>query len=226
MADQQRKQTAEEIAADNALLQNKLLQVQLETALITKEQQIAQNEAWRQREAERRRGNARRQAQFKQDRQGRLARQRRCSHRQGGHAQGDPLQGKGDSALTRSQVFFRGNYLIQCNRCELKVQRPHPELRRIDPKLFAAAMSEYDLLCELSESNNLQPMEGTTFSFTNKDGIPVWPKLDPNATKGDEIPKPELLGITTESLAYLKSKGEKVPMRGRARLAASAAVED
>lgn len=227
MAEDKKKQAADEMAADNELLRNQILRVQLETAQIGLDQQKQVNEAWHQKEEERKRGNRRRQAQFAGDRRGRLLRQRMCAHRQGGHAAtNDPLKGKGDSALTRSQVFFRGNYLIQCNRCELAVQRPHPLLKKIDKKLYEAAMAEYELLTELSESNDLQPMEGTTFSFTNDAGLPVWPKIDPNASEGEEIPRPELLGITSESRAYLQSKNVKLPRVRARRLSAIAVAEE
>jgi hypothetical protein len=189
----QEKQTPEEIEAENQLLQQQVLKVQLETAQIALEQQKEQNEQWKARREATSRNNKRRQAQLARDRKVMTATQRACRHRQGGRHE-NIKRGTGASSLTRSEIFFQGNFLIQCNRCGLKMQRPHPLLRKIDRKLYDKAMEEYNYLLAQSEENELEPMHSTTFTFTRDDGTPIIPR-DPGAVSDEDIPRPELLNL-------------------------------
>lgn len=200
MADEVKKSKTELLAEDEALLRNKLLQmqietagVQMETAQIALEQQRETNEDYKQRKAIRARQNAKRQAQMVRDAKVMLALQKTCRHKQGGRHE-NVQKGDGKSVLTRSLIFFAGNFLIQCNRCGLSVQRPNPLLKKLNRKLYEAAMDEYNRLLEMSESNGLEPMLSPTFEFRNNDGDAIHP-LDPGMRGTEDVPLLQLLGL-------------------------------
>lgn len=166
----------EELVALNLRLQNEILQTQLQTGLLTLERQKDENAHYLATKEKRKRDNAQRQANFAAEIAGKAAAAESCLHKQGGKH--DMLfEGNGPSALTRSETFFDGNEVIQCNRCGLLMARPLPILRKKSPKLYEAAMALYNRLRKESISNGLAPMKSPTFSFTNVDGLQIMPAL-------------------------------------------------
>jgi len=168
-------ETAEIIEMTEEELRIEIRRVELETAQINLEEARARNAAFRAHEQQRSTQNKQRQSQLAADIATKKYLQRICNHKQGGSPK-NHLEGDGKSCLTRSRIFFSNNYLIQCNRCDLAEQRPHPSLKKTNPKKYAEAMEYYNRLLQESKENGLEPMEGPTFEFTDHDGNIVVPE--------------------------------------------------
>lgn len=164
-------------------IQREILEVQLETSKIALQKTKAENQAWLQMEEAHRIANKNRQAHLATVAANREALQRVCLHRQGGGPE-DTYEGDGKSCLTLSRVFFSNNFLIQCNRCDLALQRPHPKLKSKKP-IFAGETAEqikariekyledvtrYEGLIREAKGNKLRPMLGPTWEFADEDG--------------------------------------------------------
>jgi multidrug efflux pump subunit AcrA (membrane-fusion protein) len=172
----------------NEQLQRELLETQLDTARIGRERAQQENDTYHQQQAARGTQNKQRQAILAQEAARREEIQRLCLHQQGGGPE-DRYEGDGKSALTLSRVFFSNNFLIQCPRCDLALQRPHP--KRKSPKaifpgetaaaikarveLYNADVTRYEDLLKRARSNKLRPMLGPTWEFQNEDGTTFIP---------------------------------------------------
>lgn len=170
-------------------LQRQLAAVQLETAQLQLEQQREANMTLKQQREARSRLNRQRQAQLAKEAATTAAIQAMCLHKQGGGPD-DVYEGDGKSALVLSRIFFANNYLIQCPRCDLALQRPHPALkskklrdgetaseRDTRVKKYNEDLAHYNKLLAEAKSNKLRPMLGPTFEFTDEDGTPFVPEL-------------------------------------------------
>ena len=171
-------------------MQREILEVQLETARISLAKAKAENQAWHEREKSQEISNQQRQAHLANVEAKRQGIQAVCLHRQGGGPE-DRYEGDGKSCLTLARVFFSNNFLIQCNRCDLALQRPHPKRKSTKPlfsgetqkqidariKLYNEEVVRYEGLLREAKGNKLRPMLGPTWEFTDEDGnnfIPDW----------------------------------------------------
>lgn len=178
----------------NEEMERELLDVQLQTARLGLERQKEENQIFVQTREQRNRQNEQRQRSLAAEAANKAARQTLCLHRQGGGPD-DTFEGDGKSALTLSRIFFANNFLIQCPRCDLALQRPHPALkskkaRRLadgtmeTAEMIAARIRKYNedmtyynrLLAE-AKGNKLRPMLGPTWEFADEDGTPFVPEL-------------------------------------------------
>lgn len=164
-------------------LELEILETQAETARINLARAKAENEAYRQQEQSHNISNKQRQAHLAQLAAQREALQRMCLHKQGGGPE-DRYEGDGKSCLTLSCVFFSNNWLIQCNRCDLALQRPHPKRKSTKPAfegetqsqikariaLYIEDVERYEGLLREAKSNKLAPMRSPTFEFSNEEG--------------------------------------------------------
>ena len=170
-------------------IERELLEVNLETSRLALERQKEDNQVFVMTREQRARQNAQRQQSLAQDAANRAARQAVCLHRQGGGPD-DTLEGDGKSCLTLSRVFFANNFLIQCNRCDLALQRPHPALKSKklrdgetaamrDERIrkYNEDLAHYNRLLAEAKGNKLRPMLGPTFEFSDEDGTPFIPEL-------------------------------------------------
>jgi hypothetical protein len=167
----------------NEDLQREILEVQLETAKIALQKTKAENQEWFERTESHKISNQQRQAHLRAVEDNRQAIQRLCLHRQGGGPE-DRYEGDGKSALTISRVFFSNNFLIQCPRCDLDLQRPHPKRKSLKPTFkgetedqilarvdkYNEDVTRYELLLKEAKSNKLRPMLGPTWEFQDEDG--------------------------------------------------------
>jgi|SRR5580658_1484038 hypothetical protein len=176
------KRSKEEIERD-------ILETNLETSRLALERQKEDNQIFTQSREQRTRQNKQRQLQLAQQAANTAAQQAICLHRQGGGPD-DVFEGDGKSALTLSRIFFSNNFLIQCPRCDLALQRPHPALKskklrdgetvaqrdeRI--KKYNEDLTHYNILLAQAKSNKLKPMLGPTWEFADEDGTPFVPEL-------------------------------------------------
>jgi len=164
-------------------MQEELLEVQLETARIGLAKAKSENQAWHEREQSHKIANHQRQAHLKNVDAQRDAVQRACLHKQGGGPE-DRYEGDGKSCLTLARVFFSNNFLIQCNRCDLAVQRPHPKRKTPRPlfkgetqeqiknriELYNEDVTRYEALLREAKGNKLRPMLGPTWEYSDEDG--------------------------------------------------------
>jgi hypothetical protein len=157
-------------------MQAEILEVELETKRLALEEQREKNEEYTAKKAARKRNNAVRQAELKKEAANNAAIIHSCNHRQGGSPD-NMLKGNGPSSIMRSRVMFSNNWVLQCLRCPLQMARPHPNLRKTDPQKYEADLAEYERLLEMSKTNNLPPVEGPAFEFTNADGVAIIPAL-------------------------------------------------
>lgn len=164
-----------DVALTNEQLQKMILETQLETAQIALEQQRETNAAFKAHKEAKSRQNAQRQANLALERQSKAAIQSVCLHRQGGHPD-NILKGNGPSVLSKTRMLDGRRYLIQCNRCDLKLLTPHPALQKEDPERYAREMAEYNRLSEEADSNGLAQIQGCTFDF-QQNGVSVLPEL-------------------------------------------------
>lgn len=174
----------------NEDMQRELLEVQLETAQISRDRAKADNEAYRQQEAARTNQNRQRQAGLAQEAANVEMLTRTCLHRQGGGPE-DRYEGDGKSALVLSEIFFSNNFLIMCQRCPLAIQRPHPKRKSTKAlfpgetaeqikariELYNADVTRYEQLLREAKSNKLRPMRGPTFEFRDEDGNLFQPEM-------------------------------------------------
>lgn len=164
-------------------MQRQLLDTQIETAQIGLEKAKADNDQYRQTQAQRSSQNKQRQAILAQEAANREAIQRACLHKQGGGPE-DRYEGDGKSCLTLSRVFFSNNFLIQCNRCDLALQRPHPKRKSPRPlfrgeteaqieariALYNEDVTRYEGLLREARGNKLRPMLGPTWEYSDDEG--------------------------------------------------------
>jgi len=97
-----------------------------------------------------------------------------CRHRQGGRPQ-NVYAGDGKPCIVRTQMLDGFTWLLQCQRCRLKVFTPHPSLKRDAPEQYATLKGAFDKLWELSSDSGLDEIRGPTFLF-EKDGVPFIPE--------------------------------------------------
>lgn len=164
-------------------IQREILEVQLETAKISLSKARSENQAWHEREESHKISNAQRQAHLVQVERNREAIQSSCLHRQGGGPE-DRYEGDGKSCLTLARIFFSNNFLIQCNRCDLALQRPHPKRKSPRPifdgetqeqvkkrvKLYNEEVTRYEQLLREAKGNKLRPMMGPTWEYSDEEG--------------------------------------------------------
>jgi hypothetical protein len=176
------------MAKSNDELQREILEVELETRRLNLERAREDNTSYLERKKMLVRQREQMQLTSQANAKKASALQAFCNHRQG--ASPDNIyEGTGPSCLTRSRIFFSGNYLIQCVWCGLKLQRPHPAMKNRKPrpgetaeqrdqrvKKYEADLAYYNKLLAESRGNKLPPMEGPTWEFTDADGIPVMPE--------------------------------------------------
>lgn len=172
-----------------AELQQEILQVELQTKQLQLERAKEENQLYLDKKKELARQRAQSQMNARVNTQKAKQLQAICLHRQG--ASPDNIyEGNGPSCLTRSRIFFSGNYLIQCVFCGLKEQKPHPSLKnkklqqgetpeKRDERVakYEADLDRYNKLLAESRSNKLPPMEGPTWEFSDEDGIPFVPEM-------------------------------------------------
>lgn len=171
-------------------LQREIMETQLETARIGLKKAQAENRAWNEREKSHEIANEQRQAHLAQVAATREYLQRNCLHKQGGGPE-DRYEGDGKSCLTISRVFFSNNFLIQCNRCDLALQRPHPKRKSPKPsfpgetqeqikariKLYNEDVTRYEGLLREAKGNKLMPMLGPTWEFQDEEGNTFLPEM-------------------------------------------------
>jgi len=170
-------------------IEREILEVNLETSRLALAKQKEDNQIFIESREQRSRQNKQRQASLAQDAANRAARQAMCLHRQGGGPD-DTFEGDGKSCLTLARIFFANNFLIQCPRCDLALQRPHPTLKskklrdgetaqmrdeRI--KKYNEDLAFYSKRLAEAKGNKLRPMLGPTFEFSDEDGTPFIPEL-------------------------------------------------
>lgn len=171
-------------------LRRRLLETQVRTAEIGLEQAEQNNETYQQTKQQRATQNKQRQTILATEAARRDALQRDCLHKQGGGPE-DRYEGDGKSCLTLSRVFFSNNFLIQCNRCDLALQRPHPKLKspkplydgetkaKIEARIaqYNEDVKRYEGLIREAKGNKLRPMLGPTWEYVDEEGrafIPDW----------------------------------------------------
>lgn len=167
----------------NEDIQREILEVNLETARIGLEKAKAENQAYREVTESHNISNRQRQAHLAQVDANRERIQRLCLHKQGGGPE-DRYEGDGKSSLTLARVFFSNNFLIQCPRCDLALQRPHAK-RKSTKALFPGETKEqikdrialyneevtrYEGLLREAKGNKLRPMLGPTWEYQDEDG--------------------------------------------------------
>jgi hypothetical protein len=174
----------------NEQLAREILEVQLETAKISLAKARSENQAWHEREESHRISNSQRQAHLENVAAQRDAIQRVCLHKQGGGPE-DRYEGDGKSCLTLARIFFSNNFLIQCPRCDLALQRPHPKRKSTKPvfegetqtqikrriEIYNEDVTRYEALLREAKSNKLRPMLGPTWEFANEDGDVFTPEM-------------------------------------------------
>lgn len=188
MAEQDYKPTSEMTLEE---LQREILATDLETRRLGLDRQREENQTFAQTREQRSAQNKQRQALLaKAAALARYIQREVCLHKQGGGPD-DRYEGDGKSALYIARVFFSNNFLIQCPRCDLAIQRPHPSLKSRVPlfagetkeqiKLrieeYAAELKYYEGLLKEAKTNKLRPMLGPTWEFADEDGrtfIPEW----------------------------------------------------
>jgi hypothetical protein len=167
----------------NEELQRQILETDLETRRLGLERQKQENEIFIQTRDQRERVRKSHQIDLAKEAALREALQRACLHRQGGGPE-DRYEGDGKSALVLSRVFFSNNFLIQCPRCDLALQRPHPKRKSTKPifegetqaqikerlKLYAEDVARYEGLLREAKGNKLRPMLGPTWEFADEEG--------------------------------------------------------
>lgn len=170
-------------------LEREILETQAETARINLERARADNNNYRQQEASHKASNRQRQRGLSAEAQQRDALQRSCLHKQGGGPE-DRYEGDGKSALVLSRIFLSNNFLIQCPRCDLALQRPHPKRKSTKPlfkgetkeaieariELYNEDVTRYEGLLREARSNKLRPMLGPTWEFQDEDGNVIIPE--------------------------------------------------
>jgi hypothetical protein len=175
----------------NEELQREILEIDLQTRKLTLERQKEENQTFIQTREQRSAQNKQRQTLLKEAEKVRRYIQREvCLHKQGGGPD-DRYEGDGKSVLYLSRVFFSNNFLIQCPRCDLAEQRPHPARKSRKPifegetqrqiaeriELYNKDVKWYESLLKDAKTNKLRPMLGPTWEFQNEDGntfIPEW----------------------------------------------------
>lgn len=170
-------------------IEREILEVNLETSRLALDRQKEDNQIFTMTREQRTRQNHQRQLQLAAQATSKAAQQAMCLHRQGGGPD-DTFEGDGKSCLTIARIFFANNYLIQCPRCDLALQRPHPAMKsrklrdgetaamrdeRI--KKYDADLAFYNGLLAQAKQNKLRPMLGPTFEFSDEDGTPFVPEL-------------------------------------------------
>lgn len=171
-------------------LQKLVLKTQAQTALITLKKAQREIQQFDEIEESRKISNSQRQAHLaKVAARAEYIQREVCLHKQGGGPE-DQYEGDGKSCLTLARVFFSNNYLIQCNRCDLAIQRPHPSRKSKRPIFDGETQAEikeriakytedvkyYESLLKEAKSNKLRPMLGPTWEFQNEDGVPIIPE--------------------------------------------------
>ena len=172
-------------------IQHEIAATELETKRLALDRQREDNQVFTQTREQRSSQNKQRQALLaKAAALARYIQREVCLHKQGGGPD-DRYEGDGKSALYISRVFFSNNFLIQCPRCDLAIQRPHPKLKSRGPsfpgetreevatriKLYNEEVVYYEKLLREAKANKLRPMLGPTWEFADEDGntfIPEW----------------------------------------------------
>ncbi len=179
-------------------VQAELDAIALETAQLNLEEARDRNARILAEKAEKTRRNQQRQQQLGNHRSTKKIVSSRCTHRQGG-SPGNPMGGKGPSALSVANMPDGFTKLIVCNICPLRLFSPHPRNMsrkprhltaeaRMETKAEAEAranryqqeLAAFEKLLEMSKdkltADAAQEMDcGVTFTITNEDGIPVLP---------------------------------------------------
>ena len=181
-------------------MQERLVEVQLETALLNLDQQRKQNSLYIETEEDRQRKRDQAQVLAKENIAAQQARQKKCKHMAGVQANNLTGRGMGGSCLSASRIFFAWNWLIQCIWCGIKNQTPHPsrksskpmEIReRVDGRMvtrletaeevqarraqYEADMEVHTKLYEDATGKGLPPMVGPAWDFQDEDGNPMIP---------------------------------------------------
>lgn len=171
-------------------MEREILAIQLETAQINLEQAKENNAIFMAKKDNTRRQREQAQMTARATEAKAAQLQKVCKHRQGVAPDDIYGEGTGKSCLTRSNIFFSWNWLIQCVWCGLRNQTPHPsrrskkllpgetqEMMQARVKKYEEDLAEHKRLLAEAKGNGLPPMVGPQWKFENEDGMEVVPAI-------------------------------------------------